>query len=235
MCTHIYKHDLVSACRMPNEISVVMLSSRHCCLESLCLAVFIYCQAEADLQFSLYQILSQHRRSRRTREKPWRGVWEENQHIWVWLKPSKHSQPARSFFLAMQPIVQSTWKKIFYIFSSMCYLHSSGPWGLLIPPQNEVWAWSRGQTACSIEIRPPMMRSSGETNFLKGKGNRRIMADNICGTSKEYKCALLLNTCGSQELFTIDLGSLVSLGEERGWLLGGCDVSARWEVGAAQW
>lgn len=37
-----------------------MLRCRQHCLGSLCLAVFIYCQAEVDLQFSLYQILSQH-------------------------------------------------------------------------------------------------------------------------------------------------------------------------------
>lgn len=42
---------------------------------------------------------------------------------------------ASQIFFAIQPIVQrdSTWKKIFYIFLSMCYLCSSGPWGSLIP------------------------------------------------------------------------------------------------------
>lgn len=38
-------------------------------------------------------------------------------------------------FFVMQPMVKrsSTWKKIFYIFGSMCYLCSSGPWGSWIP------------------------------------------------------------------------------------------------------
>lgn len=38
-------------------------------------------------------------------------------------------------FFVIQPIVQtsSTWKKIFYIFGSMCYLCFSGPWGSWSP------------------------------------------------------------------------------------------------------
>lgn len=68
-------------------------------------------------------------------EKPWRGAWEENQHIWVWLKPSKHSPCARFFFVRVCESAYSTdtWKRIFYIFRSMCYLCFSGPWGSLSP------------------------------------------------------------------------------------------------------
>lgn len=119
----MYKHNFISVHCMLNEVcSLLMLSCRQHCLGSLCLAVF-NCQAEVDLQFSLYQILSQHLQSRRTREKPWRGVREENQHIWVWLKPSKHSPSASSFFV-IQPIqTSSTWKKKRYsIFSAACVI-----------------------------------------------------------------------------------------------------------------
>ncbi len=171
--SYMYEHNFSSARWMLNEkCFLLMLRCRQRCLGSLCLAVFIYCQAEVDLQFSLYQILSQHPQSRRTREKPdWRGAWEENQHIWVWLKPSKRSPSARPFFFlpffAIQPIVpmSSTWKKIFYIFAGMCYLCFSGTWGFVEPPRNEVRACSSCQAACSIEILPPLMRSRGKTNF----------------------------------------------------------------------
>ncbi len=100
--SYMYEHNFSSARWMLNEkCFLLMLRCRQRCLGSLCLAVFIYCQAEVDLQFSLYQILSQHPQSRRTREKPdWRGAWEENQHIWVWLKPSKRSPSARPFFFS---------------------------------------------------------------------------------------------------------------------------------------
>lgn len=34
------------------------------------------------------------------------------------------------------------------------------------------------------------MRSRGKANFLKKKGNKRIMAGNVCETSHQDKCAL---------------------------------------------
>lgn len=129
------KHTFSSARWLLNETCfLLVLGCRQRCLGSLCLAAFIYCQAEVDLQFSLYKILSRHLRTRRTREKPWRGAWEENQHIRVWLTPSKHSPSARSFFV-IQPIVETSGarRKIFYIFGSMCYLCFSGPWGSWSP------------------------------------------------------------------------------------------------------
>lgn len=120
----MFKHSFSSARRMLNEMCfLLMLRCRQGCLGSLCFAVFMYCQAEVDLQFSLYQILSEHLRSRRMREKPWRGAWEENQHIWVWLKPSKHSLSVWSFFFFFFcDSAYSTWKKIFYIFSAACVI-----------------------------------------------------------------------------------------------------------------
>lgn len=108
---------------MLNEMCfLLMLRCRQRCLGSLCLAAFIYCQAEVDLQFSLYQILSQHLRSRRTREKPWRGAWEENQHIRVWLKPSKHSLSARSFLWFSLCYRRAAHGKRHSIFSAACVI-----------------------------------------------------------------------------------------------------------------
>lgn len=136
----MFKHSFSSARRMLNEMCfLLMLRCRQGCLGSLCFAVFMYCQAEVDLQFSLYQILSEHLRSRRMREKPWRGAWEENQHIWVWLKPSKHSLSVWSFFFfffcdsAYSTDEQHMEKDILYFFGSMCYLCFSGPWGWWSP------------------------------------------------------------------------------------------------------
>lgn len=165
----MFKHSFSSARRMLNEMCfLLMLRCRQGCLGSLCFAVFMYCQAEVDLQFSLYQILSEHLRSRRMREKPWRGAWEENQHIWVWLKPSKHSLSVWSFFFfffVIQPIAHGKRYSIFFrqhvLFVFLWTLR------LVEPPINEVRAWSSCQTACSIEILPPLMRSRGKTHFLK--------------------------------------------------------------------
>lgn len=145
--------------------------------------LFRLCQAEVDLQFSLYQILSQHLQSRRTREKPWRGVWEENHHIWVWLKPSKHA-PTDSFFFFWNSAYtdkQHMEKDILYFRQHVLFVFL---WTLrfIEPPQNEVLASSSCQMAC-IEILPPLMRLRGKTNFLKEKESNRIRVDNVCATS----------------------------------------------------
>ncbi len=164
----MYTHSFSSACLMLNEMCfLLMLRCRQSCLGSLCLAAFIYCQAEVDLQFSLYQILSQHLRSRRTREKPWRGAWEENQHIRVWLKPSKHSPSARSFFFcdsAFATDEQHMEKDTLYIRQHVLFVFL---WTLRFvePPLNEVRACSSCQKACSIETLPPLMRWRGKTSF----------------------------------------------------------------------
>lgn len=47
---------------------------------------------------------------------------------------------------------------------------------LVEPPQNEVRACCSCQTACRIEILPPLMRLRGKTNFEKERGNMRIRA-----------------------------------------------------------
>lgn len=70
--------------------------------------------------------------------------------------------------LVIQPIAQqtsSTWKKIFYIFRQHVLFVFLRTLRFVEPPQNEVRAHSSCQTACSIEILPPLMRSRGKTNF----------------------------------------------------------------------
>lgn len=70
-------------------------------------------------------------------------------------------------FLVIQPIVQtsSTWKKMFQIFRQHVLFVFLWTLRFMEPPQNEVRACSSCQTACSIEILPPLMRSRGKTHF----------------------------------------------------------------------
>lgn len=105
---------------------------------------------------------------------------------WGMTKTFKAFSVSQIFFFrgVFQPIqMSSTWKSIFFYFLRHVLFVFLWTLRLTVPPQNEVRACSSCQTACSIEILPPLMGSRAKTNFLKEKGNKRIRADNVCATS----------------------------------------------------
>lgn len=128
------------------------------------------------MQFSLCWILSQHLQSRRTREKPWRGAQEEKQHIWVWLKPSKHSPPTRYSFFECDSDYgrQGAHGKTHFIFSAaFVALPFGGPWLSWSPHKMICELCGCCKSACSTETKQCLMSQRGKPIFL-WKGGMEI-------------------------------------------------------------
>ena len=159
----MHRHGFSSAHWTLNEMCFsVSLRCRQRCLGSLCLAVFIYCQAwswsailfVADpLPASTIQTHEGETLTRRMRRKP--------AHLGM-TKTFKAFSSQPDLFCDSDE--QHMEKDILYFRRHVLFVF---PWTLRFvePPQNEVRACSSCQTACSIEILPPLMRSRGKTNF----------------------------------------------------------------------
>ena len=67
-------------------------------------------------------------------------------------------------FFVIQPYRWAAYGKIYSVFWAACVIFLF-LWVFVEALLNEVRAWSSCQTACSIEILPPLMRLKGKTTF----------------------------------------------------------------------